>query len=163
MEEFEKMRQLYAHTQVLSSELVRDIGDEALWIGLLHFVHAPEKFNAQVCSSTVKAGAGDRSKIVFERTLDFGTHRVQDTAYLNPQALTVEFYVQETEHYPSSLLRVEIVRTPEHLPAVAFTYFAEREPEVPAALRPLLEQAWEQKDKDVLEHIVREALEASER
>lgn len=159
-EEISRMLKLYVHTQTIASEMAHVVDEEALWGGLMHFVREPEKFNEQIQSSFVKAGAGDRPDAVFERSLDFGTHRVNDVVYVNKAARMMEFHVQATKEYPSSLLRMEIMRTQQELPAVTFSYYATKEPQVPAAVRPLLEQAWEQKDKDILERIILETLDS---
>ncbi len=156
----EEMLKLHEHTQTLTPEMAECISQDDLWNGLLRFVHEPEKFNAQIENSTVKTGASDRPDTVFERVLDFGSHRVQDTVYLSPDALTIEFHVRETKDYPSSCLRMVVSRSEEKLPCVTFSYFAVREPQVPSNLRPLIRQAWEQKDKDILEQIVLDKLEA---
>lgn len=57
---------------------------------------------------------------------------------------------------------MEISRTPQQLPAVTFSYFATSEPKVPSSLRPLIEKAWEEKDKAILERILLDALESDE-
>ena len=154
------MKKLYSHIQILTQETAEVV--DVLWEGLMRFVHEPEKFNDQVKSCTVTPGAGDRPGTVFDRTLDFGSHRVKETVYLNESARLMEFHVQETKDYPSSCLRMEISRTTQQLPAVTFTYFAHSEPKVPASLRPLIEQAWEQKDKAILERILLDKLDSDE-
>ncbi len=156
------MKKLYSHIQILTQETAEVVDEDVLWEGLMRFVHEPEKFNDQVRSCTVTPGAGDRPGTVFDRTLDFGSHRVKETVYLNESARLMEFHVQETKDYPSSCLRMEISRTTQQLPAVTFTYFARSEPKVPASLRPLIEQAWEQKDKAILERILLDKLDSDE-
>lgn len=158
----EAMKKLYSHIQILTQEAAKTVNEDVLWEGLMRFVREPEKFNEQISSSTVTPGAADRAGTVFERTLDFGTHRVKETVYLNKNARLLEFHVQETKDYPSSCLRMEVSRTPQQLPAVTFSYFATSEPKVPASLRPLIEKAWEEKDKAILERILLDALESDE-
>lgn len=101
------MKKLYSHIQILTQETAEVVDEDVLWEGLMRFVHEPEKFNDQVKSCTVTLGAGDRAGTVFDRTLDFGSHRVKETVYLNESARLMEFHVQETKDYPSSCLRME--------------------------------------------------------
>ena len=90
----EAMKKLYSHIQILTQEAAKTVNEDVLWEGLMRFVREPEKFNEQISSSTVTPGAADRAGTVFERTLDFGTHRVKETVYLNKNARLLEFHVQ---------------------------------------------------------------------
>lgn len=153
------MQKLFAHTLTLTRETAQDVDVEALWAGMVRFVHAPEKYNEQIQSSRVTAGAGDRPGTVFERVLDFGSHCVNETVYLNKAMFLMQFHVRETKEYPASILKIEITRSEDELPAVTFSYYASEPPRVPASLRPLVEKAWEEKDKDLLKKIILETLE----
>ena len=155
----DEFKEIYAHTQTLTPEIAQVVDEGVLWNGLMRFVREPEKFNEQIQNSHIKAGAGDRPDTVFERILDFGSHQVNEVVYLNESAKILEFHVQGTKDYPSSLLRMEIKITDKELPAVTFSYYAAEEPQVPAALRSLIERAWAEKDKDILERIILEKLE----
>ena len=128
----------------------------------MRFVREPEKFNEQISSSTVTPGAADRAGTVFERTLDFGTHRVKETVYLNKNARLLEFHVQETKDYPASWLRMEISSTRQQVPAVTLSYFATSEPKVPYAQRTWIEKVWEEKYEPMLDSSTLDALEADE-
>lgn len=150
----EKLLKLHEHTLAVPAEAAGDVDEAALWEGLKQFVRTPERFNEQVVRSSVTAGASDMPQAVFERTLDFGSHQVADTGYLNPQTLTVRFDVHPTQLYPRSVLSMQVHRTPEGNAAVTFTYQAERRPDASETVRALIVRAWEQKDAAILKRII---------
>lgn len=150
------MKKLYEHTQTIDRKAVPDITEEALWAGLMRFVMHPEQFNKQIRGSVVKAGAGDRPDCVYERVMDFGAHHVSDCVYLSREAKRLEFHVAGTKDYSDSLLCLQIAENEHGNLSVTFSYYASSEPKLPAHIRPLLHQAWEQKDKDILEHLLLE-------
>lgn len=156
------MLKTYAHTQTLTPEISRIVDESALWKGLLCFVQKPERFNNQITKSTVRIAAGDVKDTVYDRTLDFGSHRVHETVFLNPEKHTAEFHVQATKDYPASVLRMEVGRFEKQLPGIAFAYFAESQSPMPESMRTLINQAREQKDKDILEQIILDCLELAE-
>ena len=159
----DEMKKIHEHTQTLSAESADRVNEDALWNGLVRFVRNPEKYSEQIRSSRVTSAASDRPDCVFERVLDFGSHRVSDCVYLDAAERRIEFHVHAAKDYPASKLSMRILRSAGGLPSVTFTYYALSEPQLPEALRPLLLQAWENKDKDLLEQIVLEALEAPAR